>query len=223
MQETKAHAQKPRPALGDLTADPNRLLFGRFSALYLFAIFSALLMAAHAPLLRLQYFWDEAGYYVPAALDLAAGSLIPHSTPSNAHPPLVLAWLAICWKLIGFHPAVTRCAMLLLAAFTLVGFFRLALTVSNVTVAAWATLLTALYPVFFAQSSLAQVDLPAAGLIFWGLQSYACRRPRGAAIRFSLAALAKETAIIIPVALFVWEMVGPRLLVGGKVQASKEW
>ncbi|PYV70541.1 MAG: glycosyltransferase [Acidobacteria bacterium] len=182
------------------------LLHRRFANPFLFVLFSILLIAAHAPLLRLQYFWDEAGYYVPAAFDLSAGSLIPHSTPSNAHPPLVLAWLALCWKLFGFHPAVTRCAMLLLAAFSLLGFFRLALAVSNFRVAAWATLLTAAYPVFFTQSSLAQVDLPAAGLIFWGLESYFRRRIGVAVIWFSLAALAKETAILVPLALFLWEI-----------------
>jgi hypothetical protein len=134
-----------------------------------------------------------------------------------------MAWLAVAWKVFGFTPLVTRCAMLLLAAFSLLGIFRLARAVANREVALATTALTALYPVFFAQSSLAQVDLPAAGLIFWGLESYARRRPRGAAIWFCLAALAKETAIIIPVALFVWEMIGPRLLVRGKVQAAKEW
>src|SRR5438552_7938854 len=207
MQDTLPHGGKPRAVLGESNAGPAALLRGRFSALYLFAIFSALLIAAHAPLLRLQYFWDEAGYYVPAALDLSAGSLIPHSTPSNAHPPLVLAWLALCWKLVGFHPAVTRCAMLLLAAFSLLGFFRLALAVSNFRVAAWATLLTAAYPVFFVQSSLAQVDLPAAGLIFWGFESYFRNKRIGVAvIWFSLAALAKETAILVPLALFLWEI-----------------
>src|SRR6266566_315107 len=204
MQDTLPHRGKPRAILGESNVGPAALFRGRFSALYLFAIFSALLIAAHAPLLRLPYFWDEAGYYVPAALDLAAGSPIPHSTPSNAHPPLVLAWLALCWKLVGFHPAVTRCAMLLLAAFALLGFFRLALVASNVTVAAWATLLTALYPVFFAQSSLAQVDLPAAGLIFWGLESYFRKRRVVSVVWFSLAALAKETAILAPIALGLW-------------------
>src|SRR6266571_1475089 len=200
MQDTLPHGGKPRAVLGESNVGPAALFRGRFSALYLFAIFSVLLIAAHAPLLRLPYFWDEAGYYVPAALDLAAGSPIPHSTPSNAHPPLVLAWLALCWKLIGFHPAVTRCAMPLL------GFFRLALAVSNFSVAAWATLLTAVYPVFFAQSSLAQVDLPAAGLIFWGFESYFRRRIGVAVIWFSLAALAKETAILVPLALLTWEL-----------------
>jgi 4-amino-4-deoxy-L-arabinose transferase-like glycosyltransferase len=172
----------------------------------LFALFAAALVASHASLLRLPYFWDEAGYYVPSARDLLGGSLIPYSTPSNAHPPLVLASIALSWKIFGFSPLVTRCAMLLLAAFSLLGFFRLARTVSNATVAAAATLLTAVYPVFFAQSSLAQVDLPAAGLIFRGLDSYFRRRNVGFVIWFSLAALAKETAILVPLALFAWEI-----------------
>jgi len=89
------------------------------------ALTLAALLALHAPLLHLPYFWDEAGYYVPAARDLLlGGNLIPHSTPSNAHPPLVLAYLALCWKLAGYAPVVTRTAMLLAASFSLLGLFR---------------------------------------------------------------------------------------------------
>jgi len=173
----------------------------------LFFLFAATLIALHAPLLRLPYFWDEAGYYIPAARDLFAGSLIPYSTPSNAHPPLVLAWIALAWRGFGESPMVTRCAMLLCAAFSLLGFFRLARTVSNSTVAAASTFLVAIYPVFFAQSSLAQIDLPAAGLTFWALEAYFRRRTGAMVLWFSLAALAKETAILVPVALFIWELV----------------
>lgn len=168
--------------------------------------FFLLLVAAHARLLRLPYFWDEAGYYIPAARDLLAGSLIPHSTPSNAHPPLVMAWLALAWKVFGQSPLVTRIAMLALAAFSLTGFFRLARSISNQVVASAAAFLVALYPVFFAQSSLAQVDLPAAGLIFWGLEAYFSKRRTGSAIWFSLAALTKETAILVPAGLCAWEL-----------------
>ncbi len=142
-----------------------------------FALIFAVLLALHAPLLRLPYFWDEAGYYVPAARDLLLnGSVIPHSTPSNAHPPLVIAYLALCWKIAGFTPLVTRVAMLMAASFSLLGLFRLAETVANREVAAGTVLCTALYPVFFAQSSLAHLDLVAAGLTFWGLDSYVKRR-----------------------------------------------
>lgn len=180
----------------------------------LFAFFAVVLIALHGPLLRLPYFWDEAGYYIPAARDLFSGSLIPYSTPSNAHPPLVMAWLALAWKVFGQSRIVTRSAMLLLAAFSLLGFFRLARTLANSTVAACSTFLVAIYPVFFAQSSLAQVDLPAAGLIFWGLEAYfhrdfmEARASSPVLLWFSLAALAKETAMLIPAALMLWELGG---------------
>ncbi|MGB8988789.1 MAG: hypothetical protein WCC37_19475, partial [Candidatus Sulfotelmatobacter sp.] len=143
----------------------------RYPAL-VFAILFVFVFLLHLPLLGLPYFWDEAGYYVPAARDiLLTGSLIPHSTLSNAHPPLVMAWLALWWKVLGYTPVVTRTAMLVLAAFALLGVFRLAEVAANSRVAIAATLCTAVYPVFFAQSSLAQVDLTAAGLIFWGLSA----------------------------------------------------
>src|SRR5437868_15144825 len=101
-----------------------------------FAIIFVFIFLLHAPLLQLPYFWDEAGYYVPAARDLLlTGSLIPHTTPSNAHPPLVMAWLALWWKCFGFAPLVTRSAMLVLAAFSLLGVFRLAERVANTELA----------------------------------------------------------------------------------------
>jgi len=157
--------------------------------------------------LRLPYFWDEAGYYIPAARDLwLTGSLIPHSTPSNAHPPLVMAYLALWWKIAGFTPLVTRAAMLLVAAFSLLGIFRLAEHIANREVAWASAICTALYPVFFVQSTLAQVDLAAAGLIFWGLLSHFERRWTATALWFSLAAMAKETAVLVPLALLAWRI-----------------
>ena len=164
-------------------------------------------MLLHAPLLRLPYFWDEAGYYIPAARDLfLSGTLIPQSTPSNAHPPLIMAWLALAWRIAGYSPLVTRTAMLAVSAFTLLGFFRMARAASNLYVASAAAALLAIYPVYFTQSSMAQVDLPAAGFTFWALAAYIEDRPWKQVLWFSLAALAKETAILAPAALFAWEL-----------------
>src|ERR1700675_3425322 len=183
----------------------------------LFALFFAGLMLLHAPLLRLPYFWDEAGYYVPAARDLfLTGTLIPQSTPSNAHPPLVMAWLALAWRVFGYSTLVTRTAMLAVSAFSLLGLFRLSRVPANLPVAWATTALVGLYPVYFTQSSMAQVDLPAAGFTFWALADYIeahtaahrKHRPWKQVVWFSLAALAKETAILAPLALFVWEMLG---------------
>src|SRR5579864_9079447 len=174
-----------------------------------FAVIFVVIFLLHAPLLQLPYFWDEAGYYIPAARDLLlTGSLIPHTTVSNAHPPLVMAWIALWWKAVGFTPLVTRSAMLVVAAFSLLGVFRLAERAANTQVAIASTLCTALYPVFFAQSSLAQVDLAAAGLTFWGLCAYLEDRPLAVGMWFSLAVLAKETAILAPLGLAGWEALG---------------
>jgi hypothetical protein len=193
----------------------------------LFALFFTGLMLLHAPLLRLPYFWDEAGYYIPAARDLLlTGTFIPQSTPSNAHPPLVMAWLALSWRLFGYSTLVTRTAMLTLSAFSLLGLFRLSRIAANLPVAWATTVLVALYPVYFTQSSMALVDLPAAGFTFWALAAYIADykvgRPWKQVLWFSLAALAKETAILAPLALFAWELLGYLVCRHGKERHGKE-
>ena len=131
------------------------------------------LHVTHAGLLGLPYYWDEAGYFIPAARDIYAdGSFIPHSTLSNAHPPLVMAWVALAWKLFGFGVETARTAMLAVGALALAGVFALAAHVSNWRVAAATVLCTALYPVFFAQSSLAHLDMMVAALTTWALVFY---------------------------------------------------
>jgi hypothetical protein len=173
-----------------------------------FALIFCAIFVLHAPLLRLPYFSDEAGYFVPAARDiLLHGTLIPQTTLSNGHPPLVMLWAAMWWKLSSFTPAVTRTAMLLLAAFGLLGFYRLAERAANRRVALVSLGLTALYPVIFAQSSLLQLDLGAFAFTAWAVYFYVTGR-RFASIGCSaLATLSKETAFIAPLALFLWEMI----------------
>ena len=177
-----------------------------------FSLIFTVLFVLHAPLLRLPYFWDEAGYFIPAARDLLlTGSLIPHSTLSNAHPPLVMLWLAFWWRFSAFTPAVTRIAMLLVASFALTGVWRLGRYVSNNAVATATVVCTALYPVFFTQSSMAHLDMMAAALTIWGLAMYVEQRPVATAVFLALAPLAKETAIVTPMALLTWEIVCPLL------------
>jgi hypothetical protein len=174
----------------------------------IFPVIFAALYASHFSLLRLPYYWDEAGYYIPAAWDFfRTGSLIPTTTLSNAHPPLPSLYLALWWKLSGFFPEVTREAVLIIASFGLLAVWRLAHRLAGSgAVAFWTVLLTALYPIWFAQSTLAQADIFAAAFSLWGLV-YSLpdgdRRPVLAALYFSAAVLSKETAIAIPVTLAV--------------------
>jgi hypothetical protein len=172
----------------------------------IFPVVFAALYASHFTLLRVPYYWDEAGYYIPAAWDFfRTGSLIPISTLTNAHPPLPSIYLALWWKASGFYPEVTREAVLMVAALGLLGVWRLATRLVGVAaVAFWTVVLTGLYPIWFAQSSLAHADIFAAACTLWGLV-YALpdrdRKPWAAALWFAAAALCKETAIAIPLTL----------------------
>ena len=180
---------------------------------FVFSLIFCAVFVLHGTVLRLPYFWDEAGYFVPAARDfLLTGDLIPHTTLSNAHPPLVMMWLALWWKFSNFTPAVTRTAMLLVSAFSLLGVFRLARHIANTRVAVASLILTALYPVWFAQSSLAQLDIPVAAFTIWGLAMYVEGRRLPSLVFFAIAPIVKETAICVPLSLFAWELLCPYIL-----------
>jgi len=172
----------------------------------IFPVIFAALYASHFSLLRLPYYWDEAGYYIPAAWDFfRTGSLIPITTLSNAHPPLPSIYLALWWKTSGFDPEVTREAVLLVASLGLLAVWRLALRLTrSALVAFWTVLLTGLYPIWFAQSSLAHADIFAAACTLWGLVFVlpeTGRKPWAAMLWFMAAALCKETAIAVPLTL----------------------
>jgi hypothetical protein len=170
-------------------------------------------VALHIALLRLPFFWDEAGYYIPAARDFfLSGSLIPHTTLHTAHTPLLSILLAAVWEIAGYGIVVTRVAMLAVACFGLWQVFRLSESVSSPSVAVATTLLTALYPVVFAQSTLAHSDLLATALVWWGLREYFEREPRFCryALAFTLAVLAKEIVVIVPAALAAWALLADR-------------
>ena len=172
----------------------------------IFPVIFAALYASHFTLLNLPYYWDEAGYYIPAAWDFfRTGSLIPISTVSNAHPPLPSIYLALWWKASGYFPEVTRQAVLMVAALGILAVWRLAMRLTGVaSVAFWTALLTGLYPIWFAQSTLAHADIFAAACSLWGMVytlPQRGRRPILAAAWFAAAALCKETAIVIPLTL----------------------
>lgn len=187
-------------------------MLGRLPLPALFLLFLAGVAISHLTLLRLPYFWDEGGYYIPAALDFYhTGQLVPHFT--NGHPPLPNVLLGTLWHLVGFHILATRLMACAFAALGLCAIFRLTQRLLDSTAAVIVTALIGCYPIWFAQSSLAHADIFAAAFTLWAFALYlpasASYRPRYAAVAvlFSLAALSKETAIIEPAALAAWELV----------------
>jgi 4-amino-4-deoxy-L-arabinose transferase-like glycosyltransferase len=181
----------------------------------LYPLFFVAVYLTHYRLLRLPYFWDEAGYYIPAAWDFfRTGTLVPQTTVTNAHPPLPSILLAAWWHLSGYVVSGTRTLVCMASAAALLGVFKLAKDLATTSVAAVTVTLTAIYPVWFAQSTLAHADIFAAAFALWGLAFYldrsgptSNRNTFMAALMFSLAALSKETAIVTPVALALWEAV----------------
>jgi len=184
---------------------PTRRL--QLTSLHIFALIFVAILILHAPLLRLPFFWDEAGYYIPAVHDLVEyHTVIARTTIDTGHPPLSTAYLALWFTISGWKPAVARVAMLLLAAFALTNVFLLARRITNLQVALTTTVATAVYPVFFAQSSLTHADLAAAAFSLWGIRLGIERRMWWSQLAFSLAVLSKETAVITPIALAIWEI-----------------
>jgi hypothetical protein len=182
----------------------------KFSFRRIFPLIFVAIFLLHAPLLSLPFFWDEAGFYVPAAYDLAHfHTLVPTTTLDTGHPPLPAAYLALWFTLSGWKPVVARMAMLLLAAFALTNIFLLARHLAGTGVAVATTIATAVYPIFFVQSSLAHADLMAAAFTLWGIRLYIEDRIWPSQIAFCLAVLSKETAIITPLAFALWEILQP--------------
>ena len=188
-------------------AEPRRRIRPGAYAVF-FALFALVLFLSHLSLLRLPYFWDEAGQFVPAALDIFhGGHWIPRSVTPNIHPPGVMAYLALSWWIAGFHPAVTRCAMLLLSTCGVLAAFLLAIELSREAQGRPAFLAAGMLcasPLFFAQAMLAQLDAPA--MLFTALALLFFLQDR---LSLSVAAcmalvVVKETGMVVPLVFLLW-------------------
>ncbi len=172
-----------------------------------------LVLAIHIPFLRLAYFWDEAGHFIPAARDiLQSGRWIPTSTPPNIHPPGLMAYLAIAWRVAGFTPVVTRLAMLLLGGLSLAAALLLAEELCRDHVPSYLTaLLLLVSPLFFAQSMLAQLDAPAMLFTTLALLFYLRGRIATSAALCVILTVVKETGVIVPIVFaadLIWQRRG---------------
>lgn len=166
---------------------------------------AALLFLLHLPYFGLPYFWDELGQFVPAALDLYQdGSLVPHSAVPNAHPPGVMAYLALTWRVFGYSIPLTRGAMLLLAAFGAAVTFFLARELCRSQPAApyIAVVFLLADPLFYTQAMMAQLDMPAMLFTIAGLLLFFEGRHTLAALASTALVLTKETGVLLP-AIFI--------------------
>jgi hypothetical protein len=184
------------------------------AALWVLCVTAVVLL--HIPFLTLPYYWDEAGYYFPAALELARhGRLIPQTTAANPHPPLLSLYLATAYKLFGPSPLVTRLAMCVVTGTALYAVLLVAMQLIPAGYGLWAASLFALSPLAFAQSTLAHLDMAAtaatllavffylrgnlAGYLFAG-SALCLVRETGAAVIVLLAVLGRRPLLLLPLA-----------------------
>ncbi|MEP6539443.1 MAG: hypothetical protein ABJF23_29165 [Bryobacteraceae bacterium] len=181
----------------------------RLGSYLLFALgFGAVIFGAHLPFLHLPYFWDELGQYIPAALDiLNGGAWIPHSTTPNVHPPAVMAYLALVWRLAGYSIEATRVAMLLLATATTLAVFLLAIQICRPLKGApafAAVVLLLASPLFYTQAMMAQLDMPAMLFTTLALLLFLQDRTRDCALACVALVMTKETGAVAPLLFGAW-------------------
>jgi hypothetical protein len=173
-----------------------------FAHFVFFLLFGVVLFAIHAPFLTLRFFWDELGQFVPAALDIMRrGAWVPVSAVPNAHPPFVMAYLAGFWRLTGYSIPATRTAMLLMAAVGVLFAFLLAIELCRGVGGApafAAVILLLADPLFYTQSMMAQLDMPAMVLGCIALLLFLQERWLLSGLACVALLLAKETAIVFP-------------------------
>jgi hypothetical protein len=175
----------------------------------------AVLAAIHIPYLKLPYYWDELGQFVPQTLDLYnEGRWIPIRTLPNVHPPGLEALLAVMWRITGGPSIlVSRLVMLAIAAIGVVGSFLLSIRLSRKSAGApaFAALLLLLgSPLFYTQSMMVQLDMPAMAFTVWALLYFLDGRLRSSVLMATLAVMFKETAIVLPLVLAAWLIVKER-------------
>ena len=178
------------------------------SIVIFFLAFTALLFGMHLPYLSLPYFWDELGQYIPASLDIFQfGAWIPRTAMPNVHPPAVMAYLALVWKIFGYSIPAARAAMLVVAAFGLLFSFLLAIRLSRKTAGApafAAIIFLIATPLFYTQSMMAQLDMPAMTFTALALLLFLDDRWAACAAACTVLVLVKETGISTPLVFGAW-------------------
>jgi 4-amino-4-deoxy-L-arabinose transferase-like glycosyltransferase len=188
----------------------------RGSSLLFFLAFLALMIALHLPLLKFPFHWDELGQFAPASLDLYQdGSLVAHSTLPNVHPPGVMAVVALTWRIFGVSVVSARVAMLVVASAGLLFSFLLAIRLCRGAAGApafAAVLFLMASPIFFSQSEMILLDMPAMTFTALALLLFLDERYAACAAACTALVLIKETSISTPMVFGAWLLFRERKL-----------
>jgi hypothetical protein len=162
----------------------------------------------HYPLLSLPFFHDEAGFYVPASLDLARqGEWISTSTPPNVHPPGLPLLVTLVVQTFGFHREAIRMAMLLVSAGAFLCSFLLTIELTRGlqgTPAFIALLFLMASPLLYIQSLSVHPEMLAMLLTALTLLLQIRGHYAASALACIGLCMAKETSVVLPLCL-AWQ------------------
>jgi|688.fasta_scaffold75217_2 4-amino-4-deoxy-L-arabinose transferase-like glycosyltransferase len=163
------------------------------------------------PTLGLAYFWDEAWVYAPAvkAMYEHGPSLSPSALPpelSRGHPVLFHAMAAAWMTMLGTSRTSLHAFALAISLIVLLLTYSLAARNSSKVLGISAVLLVLLNETFLAQSTILLPEMTMTLFLLVGLWAYLERRTMVFVIALWAALMTKESALILVIALFLWQL-----------------
>ena len=162
--------------------------------------------------LNLHFFWDEAWVYGPAIIEMAKSglSLLPSGLPediSRGHPLLFHFTFSTIPYFFGSSVFNIHLASLIINLFMVFGFYHVIKSLTEPLFAVIATGVLSINNIFLAQLGLALPEVFLGGTIFLALYFYSINNKVFFLIFGSSALLIKESAIILPISLGLFEVV----------------
>lgn len=160
----------------------------------------------------LPLFWDEAWVYAPAVRAMYANgpTLLPDALPTEltrGHP-LLFHFLTTLWmKLWGTSNAVLHAFALFVSVLTLAAVHITGTRIAGAHVGAAATLMVAVNEAFLAQSGILLPEILLALFVLLTTWMFIERNVAGYIILGTCALLTKESAIVVIIAILVWQTV----------------
>ena len=177
-----------------------------------FEILFALLLAVvifllKYPVLNLPYSWDVMNYVIPSAQHIYEdGFTIFLWNFSNGHPPFYFILLGFVFKLFGSSPLVSHLVIVFFSFLAVYYTYLLGKCLFSRRVGIIASILMFFYPTFFSHSGMSHLAIPLVALTIISIYYFVKGNKIFYIIFSSLLVLTKESAIFIPLALFLYKV-----------------
>jgi hypothetical protein len=165
------------------------------------------------------YLWDELGVYSRASMHLFNNglSLMPSAIPdelSRGHPLLCSFYFALAFKIFGCSPVTAHVAAAFLNIF---GFYCVFRILARYMEGLWAIVITItifIQPLFLSQSVLILPEMPLMVVTLAAVMCYLYGQKWGVVISLVAALQIKESALVLPLAFFLSDLVNRKKVTG---------